>query len=750
MSVLASNDSTRTPLYDTIQNHPYTSSIASSASSSSSSVFSVDGFSSQSSAPSSSKSLSNFGWESEHGGSVNINEYQQTSSNWPCELSYPTSNPTVVGNQHLIEVVAPELRQHPRRTQPSAQRNLPSGVLPSSGVKPPPSLVRQCDRKDNFVESLVDTTTQMIEVIWPLSVVSCSRDTVLGGKNLIGLRTFIQEVLKRSKTSYSTLQVALYYLVLIKPFIPRHDFTMEQLEDSHACRAMQCGRRMFLAALILASKYLQDRNYSARAWSKISGLKVCEINNNEMAFVTAVNWKLHVPEPVFQRWTDVVLMYSSPHSPPSGRRNSDVSNPWKSVVPLLTPELDNLGLSSGPKEVDSPQNSECWPAVSCKERYQFGCNTGHDLPFRTSLAMPTPKTKHSSPFLPSNAQTPTNASTIPPVLEPVLRECPMTSRKLPPLPSIGPLPTPQMTPQLSNFCTPAASAAGLCPSKSAMSFAMKQVQTTSMTRATLDSWKTGQQENFPTMARRSSLAQSVSLLSSPEAMVSDTSSRSSRSSSISSVASSTCALSQPSLAVQATRRCAKMQLSGIKENVRTIDSSPFANGDLYWDAYSSSPDSLVGSNNLYHKMSNACLQPQSNVHLPITHDLSDQEAAEGLRDLALNRQRHLPYPSIIRKRERPYSTDLPLQQNVRNLITSRCLGDITNSKQKNGDDGTVLTDTKIADSFLLRENLRLPKLKGCEYGRTAVPKDGENRKRVCCIEARATMPTGPGMWQGIL
>ena len=159
MSDLASLDSTRPSLYNTSQNHPYSSSIASSASSSSSSVFSVDGFSSQSSAPSSSKSLLNSGWESEHGGSVNVNEYQQTSSNWSCEFSYPTSNTTVTGSQHSIEVVAPELRQHPRRTQPSAQRNLQPGVLPSSGVRQPPSLVRQCDRKDNFVESLVGKLT---------------------------------------------------------------------------------------------------------------------------------------------------------------------------------------------------------------------------------------------------------------------------------------------------------------------------------------------------------------------------------------------------------------------------------------------------------------------------------------------------------------------------------------------------------------------------------------------------------------
>ena len=167
MSVLASKQSMRLSLCNVTQNHPYSSSIASSASSSSSSVFSVDCFSSQSSAPSSSKSLLNVGWESEQGpvnvnegGSVNISEYlQQTSSNWSCELSNPVSSSTVTEAQHPIEVLAPELRQHPRRTQPLAQHNLQFGVVSSSGVRPPPSLVRQCDRKDNFVESLVGKLT---------------------------------------------------------------------------------------------------------------------------------------------------------------------------------------------------------------------------------------------------------------------------------------------------------------------------------------------------------------------------------------------------------------------------------------------------------------------------------------------------------------------------------------------------------------------------------------------------------------
>ena len=163
---------------------------------------------------------------------------------------------------------------------------------------------------DPFLSSFEDSASQIVETIWPLSVVALRGDSALGCKGVLPLRTFIQETLRRSRTSYSTLQVALYYLIMIKPLVPKHDFTMEQPRDRPSSRAMQCGRRMFLAALILASKYLQDRNYSARAWSKISGLNTAEINQNELAFLEAVEWRLHISEAVFQRWTDIVLKYT--------------------------------------------------------------------------------------------------------------------------------------------------------------------------------------------------------------------------------------------------------------------------------------------------------------------------------------------------------------------------------------------------------------------------------------------------------
>ncbi|KAL8974762.1 MAG: hypothetical protein Q9197_000998 [Variospora fuerteventurae] len=476
-------------------NHPYALSIESSASSSTSSVFSLDAPSSQSSVSSTSTS-----WESEQD---NVYLQNHAASRQPIQYAHPQGStlpaayPAKLRPAHNLQFnpVASECRQHPRRTLPQSQLN---GCPTAAGLRPPPALVRQSERRDNFVEGLVDTTTQMIETIWPLSVISCGRDTTIEGKNqnLIGLRTFVQEVLRRSKTSHSTLQVALYYLVLIQSCLPKHDFTMEQREDTPGCRAMQCGRRMFLASLILASKYLQDRNFSARAWSKISGLRACEINANEMAFLTAVNWKLHIPEPVFQRWTDVVYKYSPSASSLSSPRSSPGAiDSWKVIVPRLTPDLDDIdfGHAQLSNEGLSKTSADYVPAVNFKEPVWS----------RSNDPTPIPPTK------------------IPKTLEPTPRATHTNENILPALPRLGPLPTPKLTPQPngfnSTFSTPAVGADGLCPRRSSMSIAMEQAQKACTARTTLDnpvpSWRPMLPQPFPTSARRSSMAFSTAQLS---------------------------------------------------------------------------------------------------------------------------------------------------------------------------------------------------------------------------------------------
>ncbi|KAH6913010.1 hypothetical protein BKA70DRAFT_1097345 [Coprinopsis sp. MPI-PUGE-AT-0042] len=55
-----------------------------------------------------------------------------------------------------------------------------------------------------------------------------------------------------------------------------------------------CPRCSFLAALIFASKFTQDKCYLNCAWAKLSGLSPCEIGRCERALGDALDWRLWV------------------------------------------------------------------------------------------------------------------------------------------------------------------------------------------------------------------------------------------------------------------------------------------------------------------------------------------------------------------------------------------------------------------------------------------------------------------------
>lgn len=134
----------------------------------------------------------------------------------------------------------------------------------------------------------------------------------------------MRETLRRGRTSCSTLQAALLYCVRLgqatekskqltlrqstraagidveveeQACSPLHGMTKEEL-----C-IIRCPRRMFLASVITASKFVQDRCYSNKAWSKISGLTVKDLGKLERAFLKAIDYRLMVSDGEWETWT---------------------------------------------------------------------------------------------------------------------------------------------------------------------------------------------------------------------------------------------------------------------------------------------------------------------------------------------------------------------------------------------------------------------------------------------------------------
>lgn len=556
----------------------------------------------------------------------------------------------------------------------------------------------------------------MVEVIWPLSVPTCPNERI-SGRGVLPLRTFIQETLRRSRTSYSTLQVALYYLILIKAHVPKIDFTMEQPEDQ-SIRALQCGRRMFLAALILASKYLQDRNYSARAWSKISGLKVCEINTNEMAFLKAVNWKLHITDPVFERWQAIVLRAAPSSQPPPSPGAPQLHfgmNDWRTLIPMLTPELDTFDIVRRnsvqlfiPKRLTPPPA----PVAASPARESW---------IQERIPASRPK---ATPFC----------------LEPMVDMTPPA----PLLSRLGPLPTPRMTPQSTVANTPAASVASMASRRPSMCAAMAQHQSMMSARCTLDQWTPTPRFNgleaYQFSGRRPSLAASTtSSSSSPDSMVSDSSSRSSRASSISSVSSVAWA-PNAKLAKLATCRNAGLPYPVQQKEKESAEMVP----SVVPSESLSSPDFDGFHINDVSEPTPVPFQQRDEVS-PTTRT---EEVAKG------------------RKRCRS-SVDMSLQQNMRNLVSSETVAaetlltlDPSILQRTPG----IIPDGSVASSFLLQTpGGRTPSstfdAKALQSPFAVVPEVRRpvqkdlGRKRACCASEVAQVlhaRSGPGMWEGII
>ncbi|KAG2196914.1 hypothetical protein INT47_005138, partial [Mucor saturninus] len=146
-----------------------------------------------------------------------------------------------------------------------------------------------------MIEKLVETFANVIDSIWNPKL----NDPKV---KVMPTRLFCNQILKRSKATYSTLQISLFYIFRVKKIVHDKLRLKGNMQTSQQDDLMCCGRRMFLASLMVASKYLHDKNYHNKAWAKITGLDIKEINAAEMAFLTLIDYRLFVSKPTFDRW----------------------------------------------------------------------------------------------------------------------------------------------------------------------------------------------------------------------------------------------------------------------------------------------------------------------------------------------------------------------------------------------------------------------------------------------------------------
>ncbi|KAG8745018.1 hypothetical protein FRC10_008992 [Ceratobasidium sp. 414] len=125
----------------------------------------------------------------------------------------------------------------------------------------------------------------------------------LGDKN--NLRWFLVELLRRSRSSASVVQLALHYLAQARTpvgDILRRRFKSGTRQGEEDAQGKQAGkgedsplldpRRLLLAALMLSTKLLHDHAPNNRAWARVCGLAPHEVGACERALCQALDWNL--------------------------------------------------------------------------------------------------------------------------------------------------------------------------------------------------------------------------------------------------------------------------------------------------------------------------------------------------------------------------------------------------------------------------------------------------------------------------
>ncbi|KAI8878009.1 hypothetical protein K501DRAFT_259381 [Backusella circina FSU 941] len=189
-----------------------------------------------------------------------------------------------------------------------------------------------------YVDTLVDITSLTIRTSWSMEMV-----TTNDGQPVVNTQAFVRHLLKRSRATRSTLQLAIFYLFRIRPQLAKRS----QIDP-----IVKCGRRMFLAALICAHKYLYDNTFTNASWAKISRLPVKEINQAERSLLEMLDYRLFVSTELYQKF-EAQLQEAMPEqlssaTPLTGKRmrsiEEDNSEPQPQLVKKHRPVRTTYGI----------------------------------------------------------------------------------------------------------------------------------------------------------------------------------------------------------------------------------------------------------------------------------------------------------------------------------------------------------------------------------------------------------------------
>lgn len=146
--------------------------------------------------------------------------------------------------------------------------------------------------KAQFNSILVNCATNLLKILY-----SKQKQHTCDTKQV---KQFIIEILKRSKTSIQSLQLACFYIYKL-------------IITNNSNLPVKC-QHLFLGLVIIASKFNQDYNYSFKSWCKIIGLTeeskhIKHLREVEIQVLGLLKYELGLMGDKYENWCNILFIF---------------------------------------------------------------------------------------------------------------------------------------------------------------------------------------------------------------------------------------------------------------------------------------------------------------------------------------------------------------------------------------------------------------------------------------------------------
>ncbi|KAG1324174.1 hypothetical protein G6F62_009247 [Rhizopus arrhizus] len=156
--------------------------------------------------------------------------------------------------------------------------------------KPSTSVTTNVERSFSNSAYGNDMSYLMWQAKKPSTRVSPMDDYTMTFTASLAFKKFCYQVLSATQLKESAVYLCLKYIANLLQINP----SIEGAEGSEY--------RLFVVALMLANKFLDDNTYTNKTWSEVSGMKVHDLNVMEAEFLEAIDFNLYIRAQDFAVW----------------------------------------------------------------------------------------------------------------------------------------------------------------------------------------------------------------------------------------------------------------------------------------------------------------------------------------------------------------------------------------------------------------------------------------------------------------